>query len=391
MEFTNKYTAPPAPTASLKIKKFITGDPSEKTSFQFKVVDDDDNEKGNFSLSNGGEKTIPGLPLGKYTITETELPIDNWEATVKVDGEVKALTDGKSITVDLVTEGKEVVVEFTNTYAEPEPDTATLKIKKLVAKGVDTDTPFEFKITGPYFGTSEHTFTLKHGQTETFSELTLGTYTVTETVPTNWKVAVSGGDNANPCHINLAENANKTITFTNTKCYKILEKQHILIQGSKLQSTVEDNPEGVLATMTLSQPSGRKGYFTVTLESQSGLKGWCLTKDYTISNGTHDVILFPISAYTPYKPDVSMARICGIIDGRGSYGWETVQNAIWKETDNIHLDTWSNAYKLWNNATPSTSSCGIVAIPVENLCKGGRSIMLSRDLGDIVDKNIPLE
>ncbi len=243
--------------------------------------------------------------------------------------------------------------------------------------------PWEFSITG---GATPSPFYLPLNNdwlnnSQLFDNLNPGTYTIKETEKWGYScsIKVEGTskytENKKDCSVKIILEAgdNVTVTFTNSKCYNKEKKQHILIEGSNLLSLVEEHSEGVLAKMTLSQPNKREAYFTVELKdqsgssSQTGLKGWCLTKDYTISNGTHDVILFPISAYIhPYTNDLNKGKICGILQARGSkYGRDPVQNAIWGVTDGITLS--GDALDLYNAALEiSNPNCGIIAIPVKS-------------------------
>ncbi len=150
------------------------------------VTFDKDGKSGNVTFTvtgTSGTKTITGLPIGTYTVTEA-----------KVDG-YKADAETKSVTLDQ--DGEEIT--FTNTY-----QTGTLKITKTVdgiasASGKE----FTFTITAPadkiadgtkftVTGASDITFngdkatvTIVMGtdlsKTVTIANLPAGTYTVEET------------------------------------------------------------------------------------------------------------------------------------------------------------------------------------------------------------------
>ena len=184
---------------------------------------------------------------------------------------------------------------------------ARLTIEKVVTAGGDTDTGFTFKITGPEFDPDGETFTLTGGMTITYPELTPGNYSVTETVPTNWEVAVSGdGTGSNPCSIALDSNDNKTITFTNTyeasaklTVKKVVEGSHCPTDWSfdfqlKKGSTVEEN-----FTLTNSTPSKEFTDLEIgtayTVEEVNIPTGWSTTdspQTVTLIDGDDETITF---------------------------------------------------------------------------------------------------
>ncbi len=423
---------PEPDTASLEIKKVVTGkEEGYDGAFTFEVRDAANNlVESAFTLTGGGTpKTISGLELGSYKITETELPADgNWTTAVTVNGTSKTLTD-RSITVELVTKDTTVTVEFTNTYCPPPP---TLTIKKLVECSTNSqfgipytgkDLEFTFNITGPGYSDQGGNFKLKDGDTwSPNKELALDQeYTISEiSVPQpDWWSTTAEGDSFTPNQTNSRKGTVKlvagenVVTFTNTWCATEKGNQHILITGTgNLQNTVEQHPEGVIAEMTVLR-TGTYHYFSVNLTNTpngniSGKDGWCLTKDLGIeSNKTYNVILLPADEYkrNKYKETnnkwapvagqhINMKTVCGILHEKGNKKWEVIQDAIWIETNSI--TKWTTGAKTLYGAGESYGktivipTCGIVAIPVTECGKAGRpTTILSRDIdvGIPVDKN----
>ena len=205
-----------AKTGSLTVKKTVVGGDSQR-EFGFTVaLADGDGEpvsgtfgkgehavtftdgKATFTLKDGGEKTVAGLPVGaRYTVTE-----DAAEGyTAAVNGADGSKAEG-AVTEDGAT------VAFTNTVK-----TGELDVSKAVAAreglAVDADKIFKFvveatdamgrKVSGTYgdatFEDGEATLKLKDGQTARITGLPAGTaYTVTERAADGYKAAVNGAE-----------------------------------------------------------------------------------------------------------------------------------------------------------------------------------------------------
>ena len=205
-----------AKTGSLTVKKTVVGGDSQR-EFGFTVaLTDGDGEpvsgtfgkgehavtfaggKATFTLRDGGEKTVAGLPVGAhYTVTE-----DAAEGyTTAVNGADGSKAEG-AVTEDGAT------VAFTNTVKTGELDVS----KTVVAReglAVDADKIFKFvveatdamgrKVSGTYgdatFEDGEATLKLKDGQTARITGLPAGTaYTVTERAADGYKAAVNGAE-----------------------------------------------------------------------------------------------------------------------------------------------------------------------------------------------------
>ena len=168
---TNDYTEI---LGSLTVKKEVNGAPASEADKVFQFAVTGPNRYITFvNLKAGEQQTLPGLPLGKYTVTE--LGTDA-RGRAQIKGYTLAVSGEGS--VELTTADLDAEVTITNNYTEI---LGSLTVKKSVtgAPASEADKNFEFTVTGPN-GYSE-TFTLKNGETKTLTDLHLGTYNVTET------------------------------------------------------------------------------------------------------------------------------------------------------------------------------------------------------------------
>ena len=226
-----------AKTGSLTVKKTVVGGDSQR-EFGFAVtLTDGDGEpvsgtfgkgehavtfaggKATFTLRDGGEKTVAGLPVGAhYTVTE-----DAAEGyTTAVNGADGSKAEG-AVTEDGAT------VAFTNTVKTGELDVS----KTVVAReglAVDADKTFEFAVeatdaaghgvSGAYgdatFEDGKAALRLKDGQTARITGLPAGTaYTVTERAADGYKAAVNGAEGSK-ADGSIAADQVSSAAFTNT-------------------------------------------------------------------------------------------------------------------------------------------------------------------------------
>ena len=226
-----------AKTGSLTVKKTVVGGDSQR-EFGFTVaLADGDGEpvsgtfgkgehavtftdgKMTFTLKDGGEKTVAGLPVGAhYTVTE-----DAAEGyTTTVNGADGSKAEG-AVTEDGAT------VAFTNTVKTGELDVS----KTVVAReglAVDADKIFKFVVeatdaaghgvSGAYgdatFKDGKATLKLKDGQTARITGLPAGTaYTVTERAAEGYKAAVNGAE-VSKADGSIAADQVSSAAFTNT-------------------------------------------------------------------------------------------------------------------------------------------------------------------------------
>ena len=226
-----------AKTGSLTVKKTVVGGDSQR-EFGFTVaLADGDGEpvsgtfgkgehavtftdgKATFTLKDGGEKTVAGLPVGaRYTVTE-----DAAEGyTTTANGADGSKAEG-AVTEDGAT------VAFTNTVK-----TGELDVSKAVAAreglAVDADKTFEFAVeatdaaghgvSGAYgdatFEDGKATLKLKDGQTARITGLPAGTaYTVTERAADGYKAAVNGAEGSK-ADGSISADQVSSAAFTNT-------------------------------------------------------------------------------------------------------------------------------------------------------------------------------
>ena len=226
-----------AKTGSLTVKKTVVGGDSQR-EFGFTVaLADGDGEpvsgtfgkgehavtftdgKATFTLRDGGEKTVAGLPVGaRYAVTE-----DAAEGyTTTVNGADGSKAEG-AVTEDGAT------VAFTNTVK-----TGELDVSKAVAAreglAVDADKTFEFAVeatdaaghgvSGAYgdatFEDGKATLKLKGGQKARITGLPAGTaYTVTERAADGYKAAVNGAEGSK-ADGSISADQVSSAAFTNT-------------------------------------------------------------------------------------------------------------------------------------------------------------------------------
>ena len=148
----------------LIITKTVTGEGADLTrEFSFTAVIG--GVTHTFTLRHGQQKVFEDIPVGTtYTVTEAHVT----GYTITSENHAGDIPEGG------------VTAAFTNTYAVTQPQLGSLTVTKTVTgDGADLDLDFDFTAV---IGGAEHNFTLKHGQSKTFTDLPLGTaYTVTET------------------------------------------------------------------------------------------------------------------------------------------------------------------------------------------------------------------
>ena len=226
-----------AKTGSLTVKKTVVGGDSQREfGFTVALADGDGatvsgtfgkgehavtftDGKATFTLKDGGEKTITGLPVGAcYTVAE-----DAAEGyTTTVNGADGSKAEG-AVTEDGAT------VAFTNTVKTGELDVS----KTVVAReglAVDADKIFKFvveatdatgrDVSGAYgdatFEDGKATLKLKDGQTARITGLPAGTaYTVTECAAGGYKTAVNGVEGSK-ADGSISADQVSSAAFTNT-------------------------------------------------------------------------------------------------------------------------------------------------------------------------------
>jgi uncharacterized repeat protein (TIGR01451 family) len=206
--------------ADLTIRKAVEGTTSSQ-SFPFELQTDGATPD-EFSLTHNQTKAYTGsnaLFPGTYTVTE--LVPENWDLTgisCTGTGGYTVDLDRDLVSVTLAAEDS-LTCTFTNREA---PGSITIVKDTLPANSSQS---FTFTKGGDFpAGTFDLTGqSAGDANTETFSGLAAGTYTIAETIPTGWKLTGRSctGDSAsnitNGVSIDLAAGQNITCTFTNTQ------------------------------------------------------------------------------------------------------------------------------------------------------------------------------
>jgi hypothetical protein len=178
---------------------------------------------GNFNLSDGGTKTFTNVVPGSYTVTESD-PTPGFDlASLSCDDGASATPSTVSGAVATVKVDPGETVKCTYTNAQR----GTIKITKVTDPAPNTTDSFGFTDTG----LSPTTFSLKNGETRTFSNVVPNTstgYPVTEDSPlpgfdlTNISCTNPDGQNASTTDLSTRKatvkvNPGETVecTFTN--------------------------------------------------------------------------------------------------------------------------------------------------------------------------------
>ena len=166
------------------VKKITDPAGDTETMFSFSASYDEDG----FTLKNGESNASGFLAAGNYSVSET-LP-DGWDLTSStcVSTKYPNLEIGPD-SIDLE-KGDTVTCTFTNTQR------GSLEVTKTVSvvAGTPTTTSFEICVAGPAPETTSTCKSFTAGQTQTWTNLVPGAYTVSETaiVESGWTVLVTG-------------------------------------------------------------------------------------------------------------------------------------------------------------------------------------------------------
>ena len=150
---------------SLTIKKKTAGTgASKEREFKFHVIIGQMNYE--ISLKDGESKTFTGITKGtSYQVTEEDYTGDGYVTVSKNEQGTFQKQD--------------ITVTFTNTYQKESKETGSLTVeKKVTGEGAEKNKRFTFHVT---LGDASETFTLKHGEKKTFTNLPVDMkYIVTE-------------------------------------------------------------------------------------------------------------------------------------------------------------------------------------------------------------------
>ena len=228
--------------------------PSDDTVFDF--TETIPGAASSFTLSDPSDdtETFSNVPLGSYQVTElAELgwTLDNITC---IDPDNGSSTAGATATIDL-DDDETVTCTFNNSR-----DTGTITIVKEATPA--DNTPFDFTETIPGPGTG-FTLTDPADNSETFSNVPTGSYSVAETVPAGWLLEGLDCDDVNSTEslatatatINLEKGETVTCTFTNDAQAGTIV---IVKDATPSDDTVFDFTEtipGAASSFTLSDPS----------------------------------------------------------------------------------------------------------------------------------------
>ena len=147
----------------LSFDVYITypGKQEAKTEVSFAAFTDSDGD-GVYTYEMTGLS-----PNTAYTVTEKNAAVDNYNVTTKINGDV----DADASTSGTVARGQTVTVAYVNDYTIA---TTEISVTKTVSGNMgDQNKEFTFTYKVGENGTGD-TFSLKHGQTQTLKNLTIG-------------------------------------------------------------------------------------------------------------------------------------------------------------------------------------------------------------------------
>ncbi len=219
--FTNRKADEKAGTIII-VKDAGPDDPQDflfNWSGSFFVLDDDGSLSVPSALPNTQTYTLPAA-----TYAVSEIPVSGWTLASAT------CTDGSPVSAIILSPGEAVTCTFTNRKLDEKGGTI------IIVKDAVPDDSQDFTFTGSgglgTFSLDDDTTTTNStlANTQTFTNLTPGTYTVAETVPLGWNVASSvcttpataaapGSSTTfgSVATINLVAGATVTCTFTNRK------------------------------------------------------------------------------------------------------------------------------------------------------------------------------
>ena len=211
IDFCYLVTQPEPEVGSLGVAKVVAGDGAPAPGAVFTIDVDCDDDAFDRSLTfdaagaldpAGQENPITGIPTGtQCSVTETG------------DGGADAVSYSPNPPTITIVADTQSTVTVTNTFDAPEPEVAELTIVKET--DVETDDTFTFERS---FGDD---FVLGDGDSQIFTGLEAGEYTVDELVAEDWALeGVECGDadvelEGDGVTVTLAEGDAVTCTFTN--------------------------------------------------------------------------------------------------------------------------------------------------------------------------------
>ncbi len=197
-----------------------------------------------FSLADGGSHTFENVvPGANYTVSEDALA--GWlPATASCN-------DGSPVTNIDLGAGETVTCTFVN---RPRPPVGTI----VVAKTTD---PAGSDVGFPFTPSWADGFTLKHGETKTFADLTPGSgYTLAETPPAGWQQHTATCSDGSPVtNIDLASGETVTCTFVNRKLATLIVRKQTQPSPDQTATTFPFTAGGGLSPQASAWPTPAVG------------------------------------------------------------------------------------------------------------------------------------
>ena len=261
-------------TADLTVNKAINGTPnSTSDSFTFRLYKQSGNswvEAGvaDITVKANGSAKFEGLAYG-VTYAVAELSNDEYTFTSVTGGTAVTINSmsGAYVTVD----GAESLT-FTNT---PIPKVGGFTVTKSVSGYGIASHSFTFKVEKKNGNswTSVETFTLKAGESKTFSDLTAGdVYRISETsIPDSYElVSVTGADSVSGgvATVTIADKACPTVVFTN----------EVKTGSIKVTKTLDDSYDNAATS------------FSFTAYESTDGKTWTAIETFTLAGGESKTI-----------------------------------------------------------------------------------------------------
>ncbi len=331
-------------TGSLTIEKKVSNDDNTNNEFEFEVVFSDifgDPTSGtvteSFTLTNGGSKTIEGIPVGtEYTITESSgegyivKEINSSDGT-SVTNTVN--TETSTGTIPVGNDGVEVKVTYTNELVRDITIAKEVYESDETNRDSDDTTNFTFKITltkggAPYtetIATDDPGTTVSNGSKVTINQsqtIKLKNVPIDVTVAINEDSAAGyelfAVNDSSSTSVTDNSTSNKTYTFKNKKVSAPAGKATIQIKKyiDELYYGESDNPHGfsedysLVGTKNAVDPHGYEAY---TKAEQS-----FIFKIEKIDNTSNKVLS---TAYVVLKFDSNSSRLGTSVNSAGIEYW----------------------------------------------------------------------
>lgn len=248
---TNKY--PAVDTGSLKITKAITGIDADdialadKITFTVKSEDETYQKSFKYSDMNSGEYTLSGIPVGNYTVTES-----NCDTFTNSEGTVYTLSSSASKEKSAeVTKDQSAAVTFTNDYTKTSTN-VDVKISKKAVGGGEELSGAKLTVTRKDSGDEVESWT--SGSEEKTISLAPGTYILTETQ------APLGYDKAEQIEFTVKADGTVTGPADNVNGLAVtMFDAHKTIKISKVDATNSKEVAGATLIIYKLDANGNKG------------------------------------------------------------------------------------------------------------------------------------